>query len=149
MAVGDKNALLVRVFDTLIATELTQRSDSDLRTGAAAGTCVDRLIALVRPFVALFTGSPDLARSYTSILASGTHASPLFTDLAAQLIEEFGTVISMHGCTAQPDAPATARALYFAYIGTLFHESAGGSVDPTVITESLRATFTAICSCTE
>ncbi|MGO1802910.1 MAG: TetR/AcrR family transcriptional regulator [Microbacteriaceae bacterium] len=148
MTVGDKNALLVTVFDSLVAAEHAQRAGIDLQS-TAIGACVDRLSALVQPFVVLFTGSPDLARSYASILISGTHSSSLFTDLAAQLIDEFATAITMRGCSSQADAPTKAKALYAAYVGTLFTWSALGSVELSSLTESLRTTFAAICTCKE
>lgn len=150
MTVGDKNALLVQVFDTMVAAEQAQRADVDLlSTGEDGDTCANRVVVLVRPFVSLFTDSPDLARTYASVLASGAHSSSLVTDLAAELIDEFCTAITAHGCTSQADAPARAQALYAAYVGTLFTWSALGSVDPSGLTDSLRTTFAAICSCQE
>ncbi|WP_285725096.1 TetR/AcrR family transcriptional regulator [Psychromicrobium xiongbiense] len=150
MAVGDKNTLLIRVFDTMIAAEHAQRRGTKVSSTAVDGhTCVDRLTSLTQPFVALFTESPELARSYASILVSGTHTSLLFADLAAQLVEEFRAAVTLHGCTSEGDAPATASALYFAYVGTLFTWSARGPADPSELTASLRTTFTAICTCKE
>jgi hypothetical protein len=110
---------------------------------------VTRLGVLVQPFVAMFTGSPELARSYASILVSGTHSSSLFTELAARLVEEFATAITQHECTSQADAPAKAKALYSSYVGTLFTWSALGFDDPPGLTNSLRTSFAAICTCKE
>jgi AcrR family transcriptional regulator len=150
MAVGDKNALLVRVFDTMVADEHARRASRGPQpTGDAADTCVKRLGVLVQPFVAMFTGSPELARSYASILVSGTHSSSLFTELAARLVDEFATAITEHECTSQADASAKAKALYSAYVGTLFTWSALGVDDPPRLTKSLRTSFAAICTCTE
>jgi len=151
MAVGDKNALLVSVFDSMVAAEHGQRAVSEVveSTDTGRGTCSGRLLALVTPFVTLFTNSPVLARSYASILVSGTHESLLFTGLAARLNEEFRAAITVHGCTAQADTPVVAGALYFAYIGTLFTWSARGSSDPEELLSSLQATFTTICTCKE
>ncbi len=150
MAVGDKNALLVQVFDTMVADEHAQRAGvTPQSTGDAPDTCVKRLGFLVQPFVAMFTGSPELARSYASILISGTHSSSLFTELAARLVEEFATAITKQGCTPEADAPAKAQALYAAYVGTLFTWSARGLVDPSAITNGLRTSFAAISICKE
>ncbi|MDK0524666.1 hypothetical protein [Streptomyces sp. ML-6] len=148
MMVGDKNALLVRVFDSMVAAEHARRADIDLQS-TGPDVCVDRLGVLVQPFVLLFTDSPELARSYASILVSGAHSSSLFTDLAAQLIDDFAAAITMRGCSSQADAPAKAKALYAAYVGTLFTWSALGSADPSGLTDSLRTTFAAICTCKE
>jgi len=148
MAVGDKDALLLSAFDALVAAEHDQRTDSSTFPDGD-GACADRLVDLVQPFIALFTGRAELARAYASILVSGSHVSALFADLAARLIEEFGRAITLHGCTMPADAPAKASALYFAYVGTLFTWSAKGSVDPSELVASLRATFAAICTCKE
>jgi AcrR family transcriptional regulator len=150
MTVGDKNALLVRVFDTMVADEHARRARKGPQpAGDATDTCVKRLAGLVQPFVAMFTGSPELARSYASILVSGTHSSSLFTELAARLVDEFATAITEHQCTSQTDASATATALYSAYVGTLFTWSALGSDDPPGLTRSLQTSFAAICTCKE
>ena len=53
-----------------------------------------RLSVLVQPFVAMFTGRPELARLYASILVSGTQSSSLFTELAARLVDEFAAAIT-------------------------------------------------------
>jgi AcrR family transcriptional regulator len=159
MAVGDKSALLVQVFDSLIAAEHDRRISSVPSTASAAGdgagggpdagTCADRAGALVQPFVALFTGSPELSRTYASILVSGAHASTLFTDLAAQLTDEFAAAITLRGCTAQAEAPVRAQALHAAYVGTLFTWSTRGTDDPSGLTDRLRAVFAAVCACKE
>lgn len=150
MAVGDKNALLVSVFDAMIAAEHDRRARSTPETtGPVADTCVDRVEDLVRPFVLLFTGRHELARTYASILMSGRHSSSLFTRLADQLIEELAAAITMRECTSIAAATGTAQALYAAYVGTLVTWAALGSDDPTALTRQLRTTFAAICTCRE
>lgn len=150
MTVGDKNALLVQVFDAMVADEHARRADPNSQpTEGASGSCVDRLGVLVQPFVSMFTGSPELSRSYASILVSGTHSSSLFTDLAARLVEEFAAAITERGCTSREDAIAKANALYAAYVGTLFTWSARDLDDESGLTVSLRALFSAICTCKE
>lgn len=136
MAVGDKGALLVRVFDDLIAGEHEQQGRAtDAIPGHTTACRVTRLVELVRPFVELFASHPNLARAYASILVSGTHDSHLFSDLAGKLTQEF----------ASTAGPSKARALYFAYLGVLFSWAGGRSNDPAGITAELRTTFAAIC----
>lgn len=145
MAVGDKNTLLVRVFDALVAAEHARGADTD----PSDTTCVDRLGSLVQPYLALFLRDIDLARTYASVIVSGTHTSALFTDLAARLVEEFRAAITVRGCTPPSDAPARAQALYLAYLGSLFAGSARGPVAPSGIVDDLRTTFATICTCKE
>lgn len=144
MAAGDKDDLLVQVFDALIA-------QGHVRPPAIsrAESCGDRILILVGPFVALFTSRPDLSRVYASIQASGRKSSPLFTSLAALLIDEIGSTLAEHGCTPSEEVTPTAQAIYFAYIGTLFSWTAHEVIDEGELTDSLRATFAAICSCKE
>lgn len=150
MVVGDKNDLLIHVFDEMIAAEHAKRVDSIVQANAAArSTCSARLLSLVGPFVTLFTANPALARCYASILVSGTHESILFTELAARLNEEFRAAITLHGCTTPVAAEPKARALYFAYIGTLLTWSARNSSEPAELLSNLGATFTTICNCKE
>lgn len=149
MTVGDKNALLVRVFDTMLGDEHARRGGVDPQPVGDADSCAKRLGILVQPFITMFMGGPELARAYASILASGAHSSSLFTALAARLLEEFAVAITKHGCTSLADAPAKAQALYAAYVGTLFTWSALGSDDPSGLTNSLRTSFEAICTCKE
>lgn len=47
------------------------------------------------------------------------------------------------------DAPAKARALYAAYVGTLFTWSALGAEDSSELMNTLEASFAAICACEE
>ena len=150
MAVGDKNALLVRVFDAMITDEHTRRAEPGTDSlHARAATCADRLGALVDPFVAIFAANLELARTYASILVAGTHPSALFGDLAAQLIEEFRIAITAHGCTSPAEAPGRAAALYLMYVGTLFTWSARDSSDLRELSTSLHTSFSAVCDCKE
>lgn len=159
MAVGDKRSLLVRVFDEHVEAEHRGPGGADALSHRGAGasgagtlraeTCAERLLDLVRPFVVLFTGRQDLARTYASILVSGQHASTLLTDLAARLIEDLRVVITLRGCTPVEAAPAVARGLYAAYVGVLFSWSARWSADPDEIEDELRNVFTALTRCEE
>lgn len=156
MSAGDKRALLVRVFDALVeehqgAVSLGDLSPGDLSAGAAdaRGTCPDRLLLLVRPFVELFTTRRDLSRTYASILVSGQHTSILFSELSARLVEDMRATITRAGCTDPGSSESTARALYLAYVGALFAWASGPADEPAVLEGSLRTAFTAICRCGE
>lgn len=156
MAVGDKQALLVRVFDRIIEAEHDARTLDRLAPQGAVvaevgvpDACPDRLVALTAPFVSLFTQHDDLARVYASILVSGGHDSQLFADLAARLTEEFRTVITERGCTSGDEAAVKSAALYFAYVGLLFTASARRTADSDALSSDLRGAFAAICACKE
>ncbi|PPF47379.1 TetR/AcrR family transcriptional regulator [Pseudoclavibacter sp. AY1F1] len=156
MAVGDKQALLVSVFDRSIEAEHNKRvADRGVPRATAisaagrSGACPDRLVALTAPFVSLFTRHDDLARVYASILVSGGHDSRLFADLATGLTQEFRAVITERGCTSSDEAAAKAGALYFTYVGLLFTASARRTVDAAALSTDLRGAFAAICACKE
>lgn len=145
MASGDKNALLVQVFDSLIE----RGHERPIAAADGDESCATRILNLVQPFVALFTSRPDLSRVYASIQVSGRESSPLFTHLATLLVDEIGSTLTHHGCTP-PDAIAgTAQAIYFAYIGTLFSWSARETLIEAELLDSLHLTFTSICTCSE
>jgi AcrR family transcriptional regulator len=146
MKVGDKDALLVQVFDEMVETVHLDRMDLEI-AAVPDGTdnCADRLVAIVRPFVDLFTDNAALARAYAAILVSGRHCSRLFTVLADHLVQEFGTVLESGGCTPSADTYPKARALYAAYTGTLLTAAAQDLDDPKELLEQLHATFGAIC----
>lgn len=148
MAAGDKSSLLVQVFDEMVSAVHEQRRDIDAATQRAS-TCVDRLELLVRPFIALFAGSPDLARTYASILVSGAHSSALLTELAESLIWEFEATIAARGCVVGHEARSTAQALHAAYVGALFSWSASGVSKTAEITQRLRGLFDSIVRCEE
>ncbi|NYF13689.1 AcrR family transcriptional regulator [Pseudoclavibacter sp. JAI123] len=164
ISVGDKNALLVRVFDRLIEAEHDRHAAGAIvewettRPGSApriesrfagSSTCSGRLVALASPFVAVFIRNDDLARVYASILVSGGHSSSLFSELAARLTEEFRTAISVRGCTPRAEAAQKAGALYFAFLGLLFTASARRTADPADLSADLHRAFAAICTCKE
>lgn len=144
MAVGDKNMLLVRVFDALIEE---QHSTQTIPSAANTASCSERIMTLVQPFVSLFTSRDNLARSYASIVVSGDQPSTLFTSLAGLLIDEIHSVILEHGCVADDKVASTAKALYFAYVGTLLSWSSRAAVDEKELSENLQSTFDVICPC--
>ena len=145
MAVGDKNALLVRIFDGLIEAG-HERTTPDSGDDAS---CAQSMVNLVRPFVSLFASRQDLSRVYASIQVLGKEPSPLFSRLAVLLVDDISAAISRHGCTSPRAVAPIAQAIYFAYIGTLFSWSARPTIDENELTDSLHATFAAICTCKE
>lgn len=129
MAVGDKNALLVQVFDSHIATVHAGPRD-------VSGSTVTKLVALVRPFVQLFVSRVEMARCYAGILAAGTQPTALFHQLGPQLIEEF------RSCLVGADQ---AQALYYAYVGIMFTAPARGQLVEAELLSEITETFRAIC----
>lgn len=152
MSVGDKEALLVQMFDGLIEAEHVNRGvvardeaaspPSFTPSEETPGTlrqCVAVAVDLVRPFLRLFAGRLDLARTYGSALLSGRHSSAVFAALGERLIEEFEAAIAPC-CGAH--ARKKAEAMHAAYIGTLFIWGAGGADDLEV---RLADVFLTIC----
>lgn len=152
MSVGDKEALLVQIFDQLIEAEHQHR------TSITAEGCVERCLELVRPFLTVFVERLDLARVYASILLSGRHSSEVFQALGERLIQEFEDAItSAEAGYSHPRA--IAKALHAAYIGTLFIWASTPNTPNTTDTpntpnqnlnveEHLRTHFTTIISTT-
>jgi len=146
MLVGDKRALLVKVFDTLIEDIHRRREPGGDQTdthSAAESPVSETILSLLTPFLDLFTSRGDLARAYASILVEGTSTSTVFTDLAAMLITEIAGVLG-------EDRPGTgqtglARAVYYAYIGTLFTWPKHLDNETDALRASLRTTINAIC----
>lgn len=121
MSVGDKNALLVSVFDGHIAKIHTARP---VEAATSAIPCAERLTILFEPFAELFTQQPALSRSYASILVSGQHSSRVFSELAdtltGEITEELARCDRAGGATDATLQTARARAIYLAYLGLLF-----------------------------
>lgn len=154
MGVGDKPALLVRVFDGLVLARLRRIDGADAAALADSKGLVDRLLACVRPFVELFASHERLARSYLSILVSGAHSSALLTGLSERLIRLLIAELRSGGIRT-PEL--TARALVNAYSGVLFARVAapaatGGAADAAssdtggtaAVEAELRQTFSVI-----
>lgn len=121
MSVGDKDGLLVAIFDARIERVHEARASS-----AAEGAGSSAVVELARPFLELFSRDLDLARHYAAILVRGAHESVVFTRLASLLTEELRGVIERSG-VARERSTAASRALYLAYIGILF-QAAGGTI---------------------
>lgn len=129
MAVGDKQAILVAIFDRALAAIHDERAvRSPLPLDGTAG--VDRVTQLVDPFLNLFANNIDLAREYGAILMSGNHHSVLFSDLGDALRAEITEEAHAAGLN-ETTTGAASRTAYFAYLGTLFLWAASGSKDRT------------------
>lgn len=145
IAVGDKDALLVRVFDGLI--EAQQHRGADAAAGPTpSGTAAVRaqeILALVDPFVRLFTERAELARAYAAILVRARHSSTLFTELAGELIDEIEQVLLRSGARTTEEAASAAESIYFAYVGVLFSWAARADAEPQELPETLLSVFAA------
>ncbi|MFT3859984.1 TetR/AcrR family transcriptional regulator [Micropruina sp.] len=139
MSVGDKNGLLLATLDHQINEIHERRAD----TPVLAVGVVDQIAALLDPFVDLFTRNPRLARSYASILVAGENEPTAFTELSQTLIAEIEAVLD-HGNSS--GVSASARAVYFAYIGRLFSWSPSNDTDPDSLKQSIRKVVEAICT---
>ncbi|MBO1901880.1 TetR/AcrR family transcriptional regulator [Leucobacter weissii] len=128
LAVGDKQSLLVEVFDRGIAELHRQAPGARGSAAGPASSSAEALLAIVKPFLGLFTADPALARRYAAILVAGAHRSEVFDSLARRLTDEFGDRFEAAG-RAPAEARARARAAYYSYLGVLF--SAAGAGDRT------------------
>lgn len=137
IAVGDKGALLVAIFDRLIAEEHQKRPRI-----VPAGPAVERIVSLLDPFIELFTSRAELARAYASLLVAGSHTSTVFTELAATLITELRETLD-----AEDDA--LAAAIHRIYLGTLFMWAASGSDNASAMKDDLRHTLAALLTSEE
>lgn len=142
MSVGDKEALLVELFDSLIEERQTH---ADMQNYAADPRCGADAVGVVESFAALFDERRGLAQVYASVLVSGRHSSVVFTDLAQRLTAAFQQVIKACGCSNATEARRRAKALHAAYIGTLFMWSATPETSAQQFLAQLREIFAAIC----
>ncbi|WP_193103929.1 TetR/AcrR family transcriptional regulator [Brachybacterium sp. FME24] len=145
IAVGDKDALLVRVFDGLIAAHQHQGSSAPAAPtpSETAADHAQQILALVDPFIQLFTERAELARAYAAILVRARHSSTLFTQLAGELIDEIEQVLLRSGVRSADDAAPAARSIYFAYVGVLFSWAARADAEPHELPETLLPVFAA------
>lgn len=125
MAVGDKSALLVEVFDDRIG-EVHEKRDTKASV-APDGDAVGALLDIFAPFVEMFAANPTLAQDYAAALVSGKHRAGVFHDLAATLRREISQTLQQTGLIPEV-ADQTAIAVHLAYLGTLFMSA--GTGDP-------------------
>lgn len=142
MAVGDKNALLIRVVEGQIARQQDAAAagrGADV-PGHGAPDVADAMLGLVDPFLGILFAHPELSRSYVAILVTGRYPSTLFSDLTNRLTADFRAVLP-----SGPGREERARAAYRAYVGTLMMWSArGGDPDLEAVRTELREVFAAV-----
>lgn len=124
MAVGDKDALLVAIFDGWIGA--AHRS----RAGSAPAPTVDAIVGLFEPFIRYFALDKGLSREYAAIIVRGAHESAIFEDLARSLLGEITSVLESAG---SGDAERAARVVYFSYLGILMTVSHGTLGEPEAV----------------
>ncbi|QKW08129.1 TetR/AcrR family transcriptional regulator [Streptomyces sp. NA04227] len=138
MAVGDKAAILVELFDRRVAALHAARAPMDEpgRAATPPGPLTDELLAVFEPFLALFYSDVDLARQYAATLVTGKYRAAVFTELAAVLRREIGEVLMRAGFP--PEAAARgATTLHLAHLGSLFISAGTGARDPSKPVEDL------------
>jgi AcrR family transcriptional regulator len=138
MAVGDKAAILVELFDRRISVLHKTRAErgEPRQTTPSPGHLVDEILALFEPFVALFSSDPELARQYAATLVTGKHKAGVFNELAAVLRREISDVLARAGFAPEA-ATRGATAIHLAYLGTLFVGAGTGGTDPSGPIEDL------------
>ncbi|MEV6703774.1 TetR/AcrR family transcriptional regulator [Streptomyces sp. NPDC051453] len=145
MAVGDKGALLVSLFDGWIEAVHKARGDhSPGEPPCVFADAVDEAMALFEPFVTYFARNRELSREYAAIIVRGSHESEIFQDLALTLIAEVQGVLARSGLGAD-EAGAGARLVYFSYLGLLM-TAANGALDEQAATAQLRDVVTFVIS---
>ncbi|MCM2423978.1 hypothetical protein LNW72_39335 [Streptomyces sp. RKAG293] len=121
MSAGDKDALLVAIFDIWIAAVRHSREGRDEQgdmTPLLPAAAAQEVLNLVEPFIAYFALDLGLSREYAAVIVRGTHPSEVFQALARALLTELETLLARTPLTAT-EAGAGARTLYFAYLGIL------------------------------
>lgn len=139
MGVGEKNDLLVAIFDEAIARVHDGRS-SRPESAYPSAAPVDRIMDIVSPFVKIFAEHGELAREYAAVLTGGRHTSVVYQELAATLIHEISTVLAQSGFDAE-EVPIAANTVYLAYIGALFVAAGVGMTDYRGLDKQMRPVF--------
>ncbi|WP_316574494.1 TetR/AcrR family transcriptional regulator [Nocardia canadensis] len=137
MAAGEKDALLVSIYDNWI-TSVHNSRHTELVPSATTATAED-VLNLFAPFVGHFALDSELSREYLAILVRGNHESVIFRDLALALLGELETVLAR---TALPHSQVGrgARTIYLAYLGLLMTAASGAIAMPDAA-EQLRQTI--------
>lgn len=138
MAVGDKDSLLVAIFDGWIAAVHRERADSR-DSGAstvAPAEVTDEVLDVFRPFVEYLTRDQELSRDYLAVVISGAHPSLVFHDLASALKAEIAATLA-HSGLGSVAADRDSRVIYFSYLGILMAAS-GGAMEPREIIGQLQ-----------
>ncbi|MEW2396400.1 TetR/AcrR family transcriptional regulator [Streptomyces sp. NPDC046862] len=125
MAVGDKQGLLVAIFDGWIDAVHQERDRGrSEQPSADAVDAVDHVIGLIEPFLEYFARDLELSREYAATIVRGRHESAIFLNLGLTLIGEIQQLLSRAGHD-EDQAGGAARAIYFAYLGILMTMSNG------------------------
>lgn len=130
MTVGDKDSLLVAVYDEWISSVHRERQ-SDVIDNAgplATGATPQAILNLFTPFVEHFARDPALSRAYAAIIVSGRADSQIFKQLRQALISEIEATL-VRGGLEHKRAERGAYVIYFGYLGLLMSAGAddGGS----------------------
>ena len=142
MAVGDKNALLVTAFDSIVGSFMALAPSTQ-----PDGSCSEQIVTMVLPVVEIFAKHQGLARSYASILVSAKHESTLVSDLGVQLTADIAAILRDGQCVAADRIDALAEAIYYAYIGILFGWATRRQIDAEDLLLQIRRSISAICPC--
>lgn len=141
MGVGDKDGLLIEVFDEWIAAVHRDRQAGDESPDPLTpDATVDAVIGLLAPFLRYFAEDPALSRQYSSIIVRGSHESAIFRDLAVALVTELEAVLARAGLS-KVAAPRAARVVYFAYLGIVMtggNQVSGGASVPDQLRDVVR-----------
>ncbi|MFC1473835.1 TetR/AcrR family transcriptional regulator [Rhodococcus qingshengii] len=128
MAVGDKDSLLVTVYDEWISAVHRERQP-DLTDNAgplAAADAPHAILNLFTPFVQHFARDPALSRAYAAIIVSGRVESQIFKQLRHALITEIEATLVRAGLVHER-AERGAHVIYFGYLGLLMSAGADDS----------------------
>lgn len=137
MAIGDKRALLVSLFDRAIADVHRRRSSSNAPP-PTGGNVVDHVVELISPFLDVFAADVELAREYGAVLMSGNHGSTVFHGLGEMLVRDIETILRADGMN-EADTPRAARTIYMSYLGAIFAWAASGTPDASESLETFRS----------
>lgn len=144
MAAGDKEALLVSIFDNWI--EQVHSGRTPLKTAAVtaetSGDAAKTITALVAPFFELYAHNMELAREYGAILLRRSNGSVIFQELATTLKTELESVLEQHGMEPA-QATEAATVVYLSYLGILL-TWAGGAYDQHTALDQLTAVVTSV-----
>lgn len=142
MGVGDKDGLLIKVFDDWIAAvHRARRPGGERQEPLTPEGAADAVIDLLMPFLRHFAKDPALSRQYSSIVVRGTHESAIFGDLAVALVTEFQAVLA-RAALCDAAAARAARVVYFAYLGIVMtggNYVSGGASVPDQLRDAVRS----------
>ncbi|MGH3726104.1 MAG: TetR/AcrR family transcriptional regulator [Mycobacterium sp.] len=126
MAVGDKEALLVAIFEGWIAaeSELGDVNRGGTRPVRGKSARIQAVLDVFVPFIDYFTRDRELWREYGAIIMRGKHESVIFQGLEQPLIAALVGALTQCGLTPA-GARRGAQVLYFAYLGVLMTISNG------------------------